>query len=77
MLTVAKKVFDEALALPADARLGLVEVLLSSLNLPCQSEIDHLWAEEAERRVTAIDHGEVELVPGEVVFEKIRTKYRR
>ena len=77
MPTVAKKVFDEALALPADARLGLVEMLLSSLNLPIQNEIDRLWADEAERRVAAIDRGEVELIPGELVFEKIRNKDSR
>lgn len=77
MPTVVKRVFDEALALPVDARLGLVEMLLSSLNLPSQNEIDLLWAEEAERRVAAIDRGEVSLIPGEKVFEKIRNKYSR
>ena len=77
MLTVADKVFDEALSLPADDRLGLVEKLLCSLNLPTQCEIDSLWAEEAERRVGEIDRGEVELIPGEKVFEKIRQKYAR
>lgn len=75
MTTVAEKVVDEALSLPADARIGLVEKLLSSLNLPTQAEIDRLWAEEAERRVAQIDSGEVELIPGEKVFDKIRRKY--
>lgn len=77
MPTIAKRVFDEALALPVDARLGLVEMLLSSLNLPSQNEIDRLWAEEAERRVAAIDRGDVNLIPGEKVFELIRNKYSR
>ena len=77
MLTVADKVFDEALSLPANDRLGLVEKLLCSLNLPTQGQIDTLWAEEAERRVGEIDKGEVELIPGEKVFEKIRQKYGR
>jgi putative addiction module component (TIGR02574 family) len=77
MAHIAQKVFDEALSLPVDARLGLVERLLSSLNLPTQSEIDHLWAEEAEHRVSEIENGNVELIPGERVFERIREKYRR
>ncbi|MFH1038932.1 MAG: addiction module protein [PVC group bacterium] len=77
MPTVSNKIFDEALSLPADARVSLIERLLASLNLPTQSEIDRLWAEEAERRVTQIDRGEVELIPGDVVFEKIRNKYQR
>lgn len=77
MTTVAKKVFDEALSLPAETRVVLIERLLISLNLPTQPEIDHLWAEEAERRISQIDKGDVRLVPGEKVFADIRKKYRR
>ena len=77
MSIVAKKVLDEALQLPADARVNLVEQLLTSLNLPTQPEIDRLWAEEAEKRITQIDKGEIKLIPGENVFSKIRKKYRQ
>jgi putative addiction module component (TIGR02574 family) len=77
MLAVAKKVFDEALSLPAEARMTLVEKLLTSLNLPTQPEIDRLWAEESERRIAQIDKREVKLVPGKRVFSNIRKKYRR
>jgi putative addiction module component (TIGR02574 family) len=77
MLTAADKVYDEALSLPADERIGLVDKLLSSLNLPTQHEIDELWAVEAERRVAQINRGEVDLIPGEKVFEDIREKYGR
>ena len=77
MTTVAKKVFDEALSLSAETRVRLIEKLLISLNLPRQPEIDHLWAEEAERRISQIDKGEVRLVPGKKVFANIRKKYRR
>jgi putative addiction module component (TIGR02574 family) len=67
----------EALSLPADARLSLVDKLLASLNLPIDKEIDRLWAEEAERRVSQIEAGEVKLVPGEQVFSRIRAKHRK
>ena len=77
MPIVADKVFDEALSLPADARLNLVEKLLTSLNLPTQAEIARLWSEEAERRVAEIERGEVNLIPGEKVFRKIREKHQR
>ena len=77
MPTVTDKVYDEALSLPADARIGLVEKLLSSLNLPTQNEIDRAWAAEAERRVDQIDSGKVKLIPGKRVFERIRQKYQR
>jgi putative addiction module component (TIGR02574 family) len=77
MPVVAKKVFDEALSLPAEARASLVEKLLTSLNLPTQPEIDRLWAEEAERRIAQVDKGEVKLLSGKRVFSNIRKKYRR
>lgn len=77
MGAVIDRVTDEALSLPVDARLGLVEKLLSSLNLPIDEEIERLWAEEAERRVAQIDSGEAKLIPGEEVFSKIRSKHER
>ncbi len=77
MAVVAKKVFDEALSLPAEARMSLVEKLLTSLNLPTRPEIDQLWAEEAEKRISQIDKGEKKLVSGKKVFSNINKKYRR
>jgi len=77
MAIVADKVFDDALSLPSDVRVVLVERLLESLNLPTQAEIDRLWAEEAERRISQIDQGDVDLIPGDVVFAKIRQKYQK
>ena len=75
MATTNDRVIEEALSLPADARLSLIEKLLTSLNLPIDEEIDRIWAEEAERRVSQIVEGEVKLVPGEEVFTKIRAKH--
>ena len=77
MGTFTDRVTEEALSLPADARLGLVEKLLTSLNLPIDEEIDRLWAEEADRRITQIEAGEAKLIPGEEVFSKIRSKHEK
>jgi hypothetical protein len=49
------RVVEEALSLPANVRIALVEKLLRSLNLPVDEDIDRLWAEEAERRVSQIE----------------------
>ena len=75
MATTNGKVIEEALSLPADVRISLVEKLLTSLNLPVDEKIDRLWAEEAERRVSQIEEGKSKLVPGEEVFDKIRAKH--
>jgi putative addiction module component (TIGR02574 family) len=77
MSSRANKVVEEALSLPSDERASLVEKLISSLNLPVQEEIDKLWADESERRVSQIEKGEIELIPGNEVFAKIRRKYRK
>jgi putative addiction module component (TIGR02574 family) len=77
MPIVAKKVLDEVLLLPADARVRLVEQLLTSLNLPTQPEVYRLWAKEAERRIAQIDKGRVKLLSGQKVFSDIRKKYQR
>jgi len=75
MPTTNDRVIDEALSLPSNVRLSLVERLLTSLNLPIDEEINRLWAEEAERRVSQIEEGKAKLVPGEEVFAKIRAKH--
>jgi len=75
MATTNDRVVEEALSLPADVRLNLIEKLLMSLNLPIDEEIDRMWAEEAERRVSQIDENKARLVPGEEVFAKVRAKH--
>jgi putative addiction module component (TIGR02574 family) len=71
------RVTEDALSLPADARLKLIETLLTSLNLPAGEDVDRAWAEEAERRVTQIEAGEAKLIAGEEVFSRLRAKYGR
>ena len=77
MTTTNDRVIDEALSLPSNVRLSLVEKLLTSLNLPIDKEINRLWAEEAERRVSQIEEGKAKLVPGDEVFAKIRAKHEK
>ena len=77
MATLADRVIDEALSLPTDARLDLVDKLLASLNPQTDEGIDRLWAEEAERRVAQVEAGEARLVPGDEVFARIRAKHGR
>jgi putative addiction module component (TIGR02574 family) len=66
--------FDEAISLPVEERTLLVDRLLQSLN-PTQSDIDKLWAEEAEKRLKEITEGSVKTIPGDEVFGKIRERF--
>ncbi|WP_367278938.1 addiction module protein, partial [Methanospirillum sp.] len=52
MTSISKKIEQEVLSLPVRDRLALIDRLIESLNLPQDPEIDRLWAEEAERRLS-------------------------
>ncbi len=71
-----EELISEAISLPVEIRLQLVERLLKSLN-PSHKDIDELWAAEAERRVTEIEKGEVRLVPGDEVFQKLQNRLQK
>ncbi len=77
MTELNKDLLDEILSLPSDLRLKLIDKLLKSLNLPIEKEIDELWAEEAERRVSEIDSGKVKPISGEDVFKEIRNRFEK
>ena len=68
-----EELISEAVSLPVDIRVQLVETLLQSLN-PTEKETVEVWAAEAERRVQEIESGTVKTVPGDEVFKKIRDR---
>jgi len=75
MTDLSEKILQEALSLPSHLRTILIDKLLESLNIPIQKEIDELWAREAERRISDLDTGKVKSIPGEKVFEEIRSRF--
>ena len=74
MITLPPNIEQEVLVLPSNERLALIDKLIISLNLPTQSDIDKLWADEAERRIEESDKGIVKGIPGEEVFAEIRAR---
>ena len=74
MVAFAEQIYEQALDLPIDDRLMLIDKLLYSTNLPTREEIDQAWAKEVELRCTALENGKAELIPGEEVFEKVKRK---
>jgi putative addiction module component (TIGR02574 family) len=71
------RVIEEALSLPANLRLSLIQKLQESLNQTIDPEIDRLWADEVERRIAQIEEGKAQLISGEEVFAKIREKHSK
>lgn len=72
----AKQLLAEVESLPLDLKTKLIEKLLGSLN-PSQKNIDDLWKEEVEKRVADIKSGNVDLVEGKDVFQKIQDRFAR
>ena len=70
-----EKIVDDALELPAEVRFHLVGRLLESLNPAPPDGIEQAWAAECEQRISAVDRGDAELIPGETVFADLRLKY--
>ncbi|MHA1776589.1 MAG: addiction module protein [Promethearchaeota archaeon] len=63
--------------LPSNLRSQLIEELIKSLNVPIQPEIDQIWAEEAEKRVQAIQSGKITLIDGEEVINQMRKRIEK
>lgn len=66
-----EQILTEALALPPMERAEMVEKLLSSFDFATRTEIDALWAQEAENRIDAYERGEISAISAKKVFEKI------
>ena len=64
------EVLKTALGLGVKDRAQLAEQLLASLEELSPEEADHLWAEEAERRLEALRAGKARTIPAEEVHEK-------
>ncbi|MFH1076660.1 MAG: addiction module protein [Pseudomonadota bacterium] len=77
MVALAEKIYEQALDLPMDDRLILIDKLLYSTNLPTQAEIDQVWAKEVELRCQELDNVKAKLIPGKQVFEKIRKRFSK
>jgi len=77
MVNLTEKLYEQALELPIDDRLILIDKLIISTNLPTQADIDQAWSEEVERRSQELDSGTAKLIPGEEVFEKIKKRFSK
>jgi putative addiction module component (TIGR02574 family) len=77
MTELNEKLLDEIFSLPSDLRVKLIDKIIKSLNLPIQKEIDEIWAQGAEKRVSEIESDKVKPVSGDDVFEEIRNRFEK
>lgn len=65
---------EKASQLSEAERANLALSLIESLDGPADPDVEEAWRAEIERRIGQIDRGEVQLVPGDVVFAKLRRR---
>ncbi len=70
-----KDIVDNVLALPANSRAYLAEVLLESLDFEEDFPISDEWIKEIGKRCQDIDEGKVELVRGDEGLSQMQSKY--
>jgi putative addiction module component (TIGR02574 family) len=64
-------------ALSAEERAELIRSLIADLDGPEDADVEQAWLEEAERRHRELLDGKVKGIPGEHVFENLRSRLKR
>ena len=71
MNTHSQELLQTALALPEGERAEIAASLIRSLDTETDEDLDAVWASEIQRRVEAIDRGEVRLIPWDDVMREL------
>ena len=69
-MTDLAEVLKNAMGLAVEERAALAEQLLASLEELSPDEAEHLWAQEAERRLKELRAGHARLISAEEVHKK-------
>ncbi len=76
MSSAAKKILEDALALPDEDRRHVAELLIDSLPAASKAEIERAWNEEALWRAEEAENGSPSL-DGATVLAELEAKIRR
>ncbi len=71
MATELRQLFQEALELTDNDRATLAGLLIESLEMPPDPDVEAAWAAETERRWQEIESGKVQTIPWEEVKAKL------
>jgi len=71
MAITKEQLFQEALHLDDETRAALAGLLLESLDSENEDGVEAAWLEEIERRMEALDSGEVNTVSWDDVKERL------
>lgn len=74
MTKAAHTVLNDALALSPLERASLIEGLFSSFSPDSRSEVDRLWAQEAESRIDAFEEGRLQASTLESIVDRVNRR---
>jgi putative addiction module component (TIGR02574 family) len=74
MSSILAELKKQAAQLSESERAELALSLVQSLDGPPDADVDKAWQLEVERRVAEVERGEIELVPGDEVFARLRRR---
>ena len=77
MARTIEKIEEEIRSLSAAEKAELLRSLITELDVPADADVEQAWLEEAQRRHRELVEGKVNGVPGERVFENLRSRLRR
>jgi len=66
-----KRLLEQALQLPAEARAALAAELIESLDEQVDSDAEAVWAEEIRRRVELLRSGQATTIPWSIARRRI------
>lgn len=71
----ARKILEQALAMPEGDRQRLAEALLDSIPAEVAEELERVWNAEALRRAEAFERGEAQAIDGDKAMSELRAKF--
>lgn len=77
MATTIEELAAQAIALAAEDRARLADILLASLPAEDEADVDAAWDQEIRGRVAAVESGAARLVPAEQVHAEARKIFQR
>jgi len=77
MSAVVAEIEAKIRSLSLEDKTELVRALIAELDGPADPDVERVWLEEAQRRHREVIEGKVRPVPGERVFENLRTRLKR
>jgi putative addiction module component (TIGR02574 family) len=74
MSDVLAELKKKAAQLSESERAELALSLIESLDGPADPDVEEAWRREIARRIEEIDRGQVQLIPGDEVFARLRRR---